>query len=143
VIHRLTQKAALRARSHGLRAGALDLDLRFVNKFRWSDSVAFLETSDTLFLTKVIKALWKSRPYQNIPIQKANIVLKNLIADKNFTPSLFNEECNNRDTLNKTMDKITNKFGKKSLYLGGAHEAMETAQPKIAFQHIPDIKLEE
>lgn len=41
------------------------------------------------------------------------------------------------------MDAVTDKFGKQALYLGGAHGAMDTAQPKIAFNHIPDVELED
>ena len=142
VIHRLTQKAALRARAHGLRVGAIDLELRFTNRHKWGQSTHFPETSDTLFFTKEIKSLWKLRPYPNLPIQKANIILHKLITEEDFTPSLFDQNTSHRDSLNKAMDAVTNKFGKQALYLGGAHHAMETAQPKIAFNHIPDIKLE-
>ena len=143
VIHRLTQKAALRARTHGLRAGALDLDLRFTNRDRWSQSLTFTETSDALFLTKAVKELWQLRPHPTIPIQKAQIVLHRLMTEAEFTPSLFEQNNLNNESLNKSMDKITNRFGKQALYLGGAHGAMETAQPKIAFNHIPNIQLEE
>ena len=143
VIHRLTQKAALRARSHGLRAGAISLDLRFINRDEWSQAVAFPETSDALFLTRAIKSLWQLRPHQNTAIRKANITLQKLVSEENFTPSLFGQNNDKLDTLNQAMDAVTRKFGKQALYLGGAHNAMDTAQPKIAFNHIPDIQLEE
>ena len=142
VVHRLTQKAALRTRAHGLRVGALDLELRFINREKWSQSTSFAETSDALFLTKEIKSLWKSRPYQDLAIQKANVILHKLVSEGGFTPSLFEQNKTNRDALNKAMDAVTHKFGKQALYLGGAHEAMDTAQPKIAFNHIPDVRLE-
>lgn len=143
IIHRLTQKAALRARTHGLRAGALDLDLRFTNKTKWSQSVTFSETADALFLTRTVKALWQARPHQNVPIHKANVILHRLVTDAEFTPSLFDQDCANNDAINTAMDQVTNRFGKQALYLGGAHGAMDNAKPKIAFSHIPDIKLEE
>ena len=143
IIHRLTQKAALRARTHGLRAGALDLDLRFTNKTKWSQSVTFSETADALFLTKAVKALWQARPHQNVPIHKANVILHRLVTDAEFTPSLFDQACANNDAINTAMDQVTNRFGKQALYLGGAHGAMDNGKPKIAFNHIPDIKLEE
>lgn len=142
IVHRLTQKAALRARAQGLRAGAIDLDLRYVNKARWSQSTSFTETSDALFLTKAIKALWQARPHKDVPIKKANIILHRLIGEEEFTPSLFDEHGASNDALNAAMDKITDRYGKKAVYLGGAHGAMDSAQPKIAFNHIPDVKLE-
>ncbi len=143
VVHRLTQKAALRARSHGLRAGALALELRFTNRIKWNQSMTFSETSDALFLTKIVKALWQERQPQNVPIQKANVILQSLVTEREFTPSLFEQGCANNDAINAAMDQVTNRFGKQALYLGGAHGAMETAQPKIAFTHIPNVKLEE
>lgn len=148
VIHRLTQKAAIRLRSHGLLAGALDLDLRYVNQTRWSSSTTFSETSDTLILSHAVHALWKNRPQPNIPIQKANITLHKLLTEDNYTPSLFEhqtqnpDETKNRKALNHALDSVTQKFGKQALYLGGAHGAMDTAEPKIAFNHIPNTEVE-
>ena len=76
-------------------------------------------------------------------LKRANIVLHKLIREAQFTPSLFDRESNGRiDLLNKTMGRITGKFGKEALYLGGAHGALDTAQPKIAFKHIPNVKIE-
>lgn len=40
------------------------------------------------------------------------------------------------------MDKIVQKFGKQSLYLGGAHNAIEAAPMRISFGHIPDLDVE-
>ena len=143
VIHRLIQKAALRMRDGGFVAGALELDLRFTNRENWSGSAAFAETADSLFLTHMIKVLWMARPHQKADIQRANIVLHKLVYEAQFTPSLFDRELNGRvELLNKTMDRITGKFGKQALYLGGAHGALDAAQPKIAFNHIPDVKIE-
>lgn len=143
VIHRLIQKAALRMRDGGFLAGALELDLRFTNRESWSGSTGFVETADSLFLTHMVKTLWAARPHQKVDILRANIVLHKLIREAQFTPSLFDRESNGRiDLLNKTMDRITGKFGKEALYLGGAHGALDTAQPKIAFNHIPNVKIE-
>lgn len=146
VIHRLTQKAAIRLRSHGLLAGALDLDLRYVNKTRWSSSASFSETSDTLTLSHAVHTLWKNRPHPNIPIQKANITLHKLLTEDNYTPSLFEhqnqDDTKNRKALNRALDSVVQKFGKQALYLGGAHGAMNTAEPKIAFNHIPNTEIE-
>lgn len=143
VIHRLVQKAALRMRTSGLLAEALELSLSFTNHERWSGGVVFAGTADSLFLTQMIKALWKERPHQREGVAKANIVLGRLVEEKQYTPSLFDREaCGRIAQLNKTMDGITGKFGKQALYLGGAHGALDTAQPKIAFGHIPDVKVE-
>ena len=145
VVHRLTQKAALRCRHHGLRAGGLDLSLRFVNRNipSWTGSLIFPATADSLFLARLVRTLWRERPCQTTFIQRANIVLHHLIAEAQFTPSLFDQESGAKsNSLNQAMDSITARFGKEALYLGGAHGAMDSARPKIAFHHIPDVKLE-
>lgn len=142
VVHRLVQKAAFRARSHGMKVGGIDLSISYVNRTKWSRSLEFTETADSLFFTKVIKALWKGRPDQETPIQKANIVLFRLVSEDSYTPSLFEPHKGDNDRLSQAIDTIVHKFGKDALYLGGAHGAMDTAQPKIAFQRIPDLKRE-
>ncbi len=142
VAHRLTQKVALRMRHHGLRAGALDLDLRFVNHQQWSARLTFIESMDALFFTARMKELWNQRPLKRLAIKKINIVLHQLVNDAQFTPSLFAPTDGKRDSLNQAMDTITDKFGKKALYLGGAHDAMNHVQAKIAFNHIPNPELE-
>ena len=60
VVHRLTQRAALRARSYGLRVGAITLALGFINREKWSLSASFSETSDSLFLNKKINLCGKN-----------------------------------------------------------------------------------
>jgi DNA polymerase-4 len=40
------------------------------------------------------------------------------------------------------MDQLVKKFGRQSIYLGGAHNAIDAAPMRISFGHIPDIELE-
>ncbi len=138
IAHRLLQKAATRMRHLGLRAGKFELNLRFINHESWAHGVNFSETSDSLFLAKIMKAVWKLRPNPNLPIQRINIMLLHLMDEKQFTPSLFDQGNHKADMLNKTLDDINLRFGKNALYLGGAHESIDATQSKIAFNHIPD-----
>ena len=39
-------------------------------------------------------------------------------------------------------DRIARRYGRKSVYFGGAHEALAAAPLRIAFQHIPDLEVE-
>lgn len=142
VIHRLLQKVAFRARANGYRVGVLELHLRYINKLKWSDSMVFTPTGDMLLLTKRIKELWNRRSDRQSFILQANIVLHHLVAEASYTPSLFEREDTRCDSVNQAVDSIIRKFGKNALYYGGAHGAMETAQPKIAFQHIPNLEHE-
>ena len=143
VAHRLLQKAALRMRGYGLRAGALRLSLRFVDREKWEGLLTFSETSDRVLLSRAVKMLWGQRSDQKIHVQRINIVLERLLGEGEFTPSLFTQSDFKREaSLNSAIDRITEKFGKQALYLGGAHHAMEAVTPKIAFNHIPDIESE-
>lgn len=121
----------------------MDLQLRYADKSKWSHTATFGETLDSLFLTQTIKGMWEKRIRQSAAVLRVNIVLHKLVSDADHTPSLFADKAGGSDALNRAMDSLTEKFGKKSLYLGGAHKAMETVKAKIAFQHIPDVKLED
>jgi len=143
VAHRLLQKAAFRARSNALNIGALDLQICYVNKQKWNQGLAFTTTSDSYFLSRAIKKLWNARPDHHLNISKINIVLHRLEPLKSYTPSLFDyAEVKNSEKLHQAIDQVIKKFGKQALYFGGAHGAMDTADPKIAFQHIPNLNNE-
>ncbi|MCF6312936.1 MAG: hypothetical protein L3J39_10845 [Verrucomicrobiales bacterium] len=144
VVHRLTQKAGTRMRHQGLLTSRLELHLRYVGQAAWSAKTSFPETTDSLVLTQSIKFLWQQRPHPSTPIRKVNIVLGKLVREGQYTPSLFEpEQSEKRNRLNETLDSVNAKYGKQALYLGGAHEAIERVQAKIAFHHIPDMKVED
>lgn len=143
IAHRLLQKAALRMRSYGMRAGRLTLSVRFENYEKWAGELTFAETEDRITLTRMVKMLWNQRPYPAVAVKKINIVLDRLVTNAAFTPSLFQQvDLRREESLNQAMDRITGKFGKKALYLGGAHHAMKAIEPKIAFNYIPEVELE-
>ena len=52
------------------------------------------------------------------------------------------EPLENEIKLNKAIDKLNLKFGKNTIYFGGAHDALQDAPMRIAFNHIPDLKVE-
>lgn len=143
IAHRLLQKAALRMRTYGMRAGRLTLSVKFENGAKWVGELSFAETANSIALTRMVKVLWNQRSYPVISVRKINIVLDRLVTDHSFTPSLFEQvDWVQEGSLNEAMDRITAKFGKKALYLGGAHDAMKVVEPKIAFNHIPEIEIE-
>jgi len=57
-------------------------------------------------------------------------VAQDLFADK---PAATKEK------LNKALDKLNLKYGKNTVYLGGAHDALKDAPMRIAFNHIPNL----
>ena len=78
------------------------------------------------------------------------MVLGRLTHVDNYTPSLFTDEKEhpvqtektNHQVLNESMDKLVQKFGRQSIYIGGAHNAIEAAPMRISFGHIPDLDVE-
>lgn len=149
VLHKLTQKAAQRLRSHDMLAQHFWVSLRYLRGGNWEGGVALEATDDSLTLARSAGYLWKQRPHHNEQLLKVSMVLGQLIHKQNHTPSLFREtDCSgyqtgkNLQTLNASMDKLVQKFGKQSIYLGGAHKAIEAAPMRISFGHIPDLEVE-
>jgi DNA polymerase-4 len=52
------------------------------------------------------------------------------------------EPLENEKKLNKAIDALNLKFGKNTIYFGGAHQALQDAPMRIAFNHIPDLAIE-
>ena len=141
VIHRLLQKAAMRLRHMGCVAGGLSLSLKFLNRTRWSDDLAFTETEDTLDFIHALQTLWARRPTGRGNLLAVGVNLFHLIERTQVTPSLFSE-AKDRGRLNRAVDALNERFGKSSAYFAGAHGALKSAPMRIAFTHVPDLKTE-
>ncbi len=141
VIHRLLQKAAMRLRHMGYLAGALSVSLKHMNRTRWSDEIAFNETDDTLDFTHALRTLWSRRPATDATPLAVGVNLFHLIERGQSTPSLF-PEAKDRTKLNRAVDALNQRFGKRSAYFAGAHGALKSAPMRIAFNHVPDLKTE-
>ncbi len=66
------------------------------------------------------------------------VVLFDLIETGHQTLPLFEADRPNPPLL-QTIDQINLKFGKNTLYFGGAHRAKDRAPMRIAFTRIPDV----
>lgn len=141
ILNRLLQKAAMRLRHMNYFAGSLALSVKFVNGKRWKDDLHFNETDDTVEFIHALKTLWERRPAEHPTLLGVGISLNRLIHRDFVTRPLF-PEGRNRDKLNALMDKLNQRFGKKSAYFGGAHEALGSNGVHIAFTHVPDLDVE-
>jgi DNA polymerase IV len=142
VVDRLLQKALTRLRKDAYLVAGLQLTLKYEGRSRWVESLTFQETQDTLECIRLMKILWAKRPAHDRNIMAVGITLFNLVAEDNHTLSLFPKSAD-RKKLNVVMDGLNKKFGKDTLYYGGAFEALQDAPMRIAFNHIPDPELEE
>ncbi|TAK92092.1 MAG: DNA polymerase [Burkholderiaceae bacterium] len=143
VLHRLTQKACMRLRSYHCVAGRLQLSVKFVDGWRWHNDTPLDPTHDTRHILKGLEHLWRDFPKgrQQIPLA-VSMTLTDLTDATALTPSLF-ESHQSQDQLNAVIDSLNLRFGKNTLYFGGAHVARDQAPMRIAFTHIPDRKLED
>ncbi|MBS3916652.1 MAG: DNA polymerase [Sulfuritalea sp.] len=142
VLHRLLQKAAMRLRSYGCIAGAMRVKIKFRNRESWENQAVFEPTCDTLKLLGVLESLLRDLPQKSgtQPLAVA-VALSRLDEQENRIRSLF-DTGRPHDKLNQIIDSINLRYGRNSLYFGGAHTALHSAPMRIAFGHIPDLSLE-
>jgi DNA polymerase-4 len=142
VLHRLLQKAAMRLRSLGLATGAIQVAVKFTNHPRWHKNLEFPTTTDTVELLHAFDLLWKSYPMRthNVPLH-VSVALYKLDEMAHRTGSLFGNDLG-RDRLNSVIDALNLRYGKNTLYFGGAHATLAAAPMRIAFNHIPDLMVE-
>ncbi len=141
VLHKLLQKAAMRLRSYGLVAGALEIKLKYTKGGRWEDKISFDPTSDTLEFLQGLERLWEKKPKIKAALLMVAVTLFKLSEEKHCSLSLFKND-RSRNRLNTVIDKLNLRYGKNTVYFGGAQSGLRAAPMRIAFNHIPDIKIE-
>ncbi|MDT3734647.1 MAG: DNA polymerase [Denitratisoma sp.] len=142
VLHRLLQKAAMRLRSYASVAGAMQVKVKFRNGNGWEKQALFDPTNDTLKLLEALQQLWQGFPgrYRAQPLS-VTVVLSRLGEQEYQVRSLF-DAGRSHDQLNAVIDSLNLRYGKQTLYFGGAHAALQAAPMRIAFGHIPDLDVE-
>ncbi len=140
ILHRLLQKAAMRLRSYGCVAGAMQVKVGFRNRSSWGRQAHFEPTSDTLRLLEVLEDIWRAFPPESTRPHSVAVSLSRL-DDQGHHRSLF-DESHAHDKLNAVIDALNLRYGRNTLYFGGAHAALHAAPMRIAFGHIPDLEVE-
>ncbi|HNQ58845.1 MAG: DNA-directed DNA polymerase [Burkholderiales bacterium] len=141
ILHRLLQKAAMRLRSYGCVAGAMHVKVGFRDKNGWIRQTRFEPTSDTLGLLEALEGLWQDFPGNNVQPLSVAVSLSKLEDAGHAARSLF-DAGRSHDKLNAIIDSLNLRYGKNTLYFGGAHAALHAAPMRIAFGHIPDLEVE-
>ncbi|MGF1679534.1 MAG: DNA polymerase [Candidatus Methylacidiphilales bacterium] len=142
VLHRLTQKAAVRLRHAGFFCGRIQISLKYLTGGKSHDELRILETQDTLELIRCLNRLWNRRVRQTARLLAVGVTLTDLLAPENRTPRLLDDDGGRREALNQAVDALNRRFGPQKVYFGGAHEARQSAPMRIAFHHIPDLVTE-
>lgn len=140
VLHRLLQKACMRLRNYDLHAATIRISIKFMDQPGWSIENACTPSADTLQLTQALNTLWERFPADAPPPYKVGISLGRLAEPHDETLSLFQRPPNNaqQHSLDKALDVLNMRYGKNTVYFGGAHNALNNAPMRIAFNYIPD-----
>lgn len=140
VLHRLLQKAAARLRRVRHLARGMALFVEYARRGGVSTELVFRETQDTLELTSALRQLWARLPRPGQPPLMVGVSLLDLLPEEARTPSLFHGEPEaRRARLARAMDALNARYGKNTVYLGSAHDALDSAPMRIAFNFIPEI----
>ncbi|MDD2934273.1 MAG: DNA polymerase [Methylotenera sp.] len=143
VLHRLLQKACMRMRSYDLLASRVSVKIKFRNNPSWQMESAVSPTDNTLRLIEALEAFMQHYPQIKAEPYAVGVSLSGLVTADEVARDLFQiEPLENEKKLNKAIDTLNLKFGKNTIYFGGAHEALKDAPMRIAFTHIPDIEVE-
>lgn len=143
VLHRLTQKAAMRLRDYHYLTGALAISLKYRDGRKWEASRFFDATDETLTFLTALRELWRSRPpwaKQATPLAVGMAFSR--LMEKSFMNRLLFSNYPRREKLDQAIDQLNLRYGKNTLYYGGAHLALHAAPMRIAFNHIPDLRVE-
>ncbi len=137
VIIRLIHRAAARLRSLGYWARQMFVIVRSISRPSWHDRAHLGLCQDTLTMVEVFSRMWKRRP-PGKPFQ-VGIALSDLVPDDGATRPLFDGE-KKRIELSQIMDRLNTRFGTHTIYLAGMHQVNQSAPPRIAFNHIPEMQ---
>jgi DNA polymerase IV len=139
VLHRQLQKAAFRLRKYQLLAGELAVSVKYTNGEKYHDSMRITPTQDIIQLTNVLSQMAIGIPQRSINPLKVSLSLNHVSPSQQSTTPLFEHTGISRVELNNGLDKLNTKYGKNTVYVGTAAQALQSTPMRIAFHHIPDV----
>lgn len=148
VLHRLLQKACMRMRSYDLLTSTLSVKIKLRGPHQervpsWGLETRLSPTDNTRTLIEVMEQLLQHYPQTDCAPYAVGVSFSGLVTADEVARDLFQiEPLENEKKLNQALDKLNLKFGKNTIYFGGAHEALKDAPMRIAFNHIPDMEVE-
>jgi DNA polymerase IV len=144
VLHRLLQKAAMRMRSYELLTTHISIKVKFRGQPSFNADSACNATDNTLHLTESLETLWQQYPTHGAEPVAVGVNFSGLVNMQEVAYDLFAEKPSaNEKKLNKALDILNLKYGKNTVYFAGAHDALKDAPMRIAFNHVPDMVVEE
>jgi DNA polymerase-4 len=118
VLLSLTESVAARLRQGGWCAGLVAVSCRntdFVNVSRQRTLAEPTDSTDALFreVRKLFRELWDGKPLRHLGIRTSR-----LVAAEGLQYSFFDEDAGRRQALDRTIDELRNRFGKRSVQRG-------------------------
>jgi DNA polymerase-4 len=89
----------------------------------------------------MLASLWAKWPGRQAVPLRVSVTLVKLSNERDRTLSLFGDS-RSRDRLNAAIDKLNLRYEKNTVYFGGAQLGLKSAPMRIAFNHIPDLRIE-
>ena len=148
VLHRLLQKACMRLRSYELVASVIQIKVKFIDHPSWTSDSACSPTDDTLQLTHALEQLWRRYPARLSAPYAVGLSLSGLAPPTQRPLDLFSLSAATSKkkaaptALSHALDALNMRYGKNTVYFGSAHNALNNAPMRIAFNHIPDLEVE-
>jgi len=143
VLHRLLQKACMRLRSYELLTSHIHVKVSFREIPSWSMEAAISPTDNTLRLIDALEDFLQHYPQGQYEPVKVGVSFYGLMTPDEAARDLFQiKPLENEKKLSKAIDVLNLKFGKNTIYFGGAHNALKDAPMRIAFNYIPDAIIE-
>lgn len=147
VLHRLLQKAATRMRSYGLLTTHISVKIKFRHTktkeiARFYKESSMTATNDSLKLTSALETLLDKGDTFHTELEPIAVGVNfgHLSNAHQYVDDLFTEKPSIIEKkLNNALDVLNLKYGKNTIYLGGAHDALYASQIKIAFNYVPDV----
>ena len=144
VLHRLLQKAAMRMRSYELLTSHISIKVKFRSQPSFNADSGCNATDNTLHLTESLETLWQQYPAHGGEPVAVGVNFSGLVIMHEVAYDLFAAKPSaSEKKLNKALDILNLKYGKNTVYFAGAHDALKDAPMRIAFNHIPDLIIED
>ena len=145
VLSRLTQKAAMRLRDAAFVATDVSLMLKLRGGERYKAHQRIDATDRTPVILTRVQALYDSlmtdRAVRVGSPMAIGMALGGLTPRDGQSLSLFDDQPNT-EKLDRVVDQLNLKYGKNTLFWGGAFGTEKSARMAIAFNHIPDLVVE-
>lgn len=136
MLDRLTYKAAMRLRRTGHEAAQMIIETKSFHGPKWQQTQRFASTNEVRPILATWREIWAQRPTPLPPPHAVSVVLTALNDAGDHRLALFSEAPRDQ-ALSQTLEQISQRHGKNSIWFGSAHEAVNEDVMRIAFAALP------